>query len=118
MNDNDILKKFRKALDASADELDDDTIRQLRQARRHALQQNTASAKNEYKIWQPLSGFAVIALLLVAIGFWPFQSREPLPVQALSSIDMELAEANDSFFLYEELEFYQWLDETVDLDAS
>lgn len=118
MNDNDILKKSRKALNASTDALDDDTIRQLRQARRHALHQNTALVKNEYKIWQPLSGFAVIALLLVVIGSWPLQGQEPLPAQALSSIDMELAEANDSFYLYEELEFYQWLDETVDLDAS
>lgn len=120
MNENDMIKKVRQTLDTSADELDDDTRRKLKQARHYALNQSTWLQKAWYKTWQPLTGFAVTALLLVTIGFWPFQGQEQLPVQALSEneIDMELMASSDSLYLYEELEFYQWLSETADAHAG
>ena len=49
-------------------------------------------------------------MLLVAIGVWQFIGNEKGNGMAYAMEDLELIASSDSLQLYEDLEFYQWLD--------
>ena len=55
-------------------------------------------------------GFALASMLLVAIGVWQFGGHERGNGMAQAMDDLELIASSDSLQLYEDLEFYQWLD--------
>ena len=107
MNDEQsFLNNIRQALDNSSDSLDADITRQLRLARSRALEQY----EEKYSYWRPASGFALATMLLVAIGVWQFSGYERSNGMAQTMEDLELIASSDSLQLYEDLEFYQWLD--------
>ncbi len=111
MNDEQsFLNNIRQALDNRTDQLDADISRQLRLARSRALE----SYQEKHSYWKPAGGFALATMLLAAIGVWQFGGQESgiergnAMAQAME--DLELIATSDSLQLYEDLEFYQWLD--------
>lgn len=85
--------------------LDAATLRDLRLARHKALE----SLQKPRRLWQPLGLAATAATVgVVAIGLYVMQPKAPLTVHSME--DMTLLSAGEDFDLYENLEFYQWLE--------
>lgn len=112
MNDEQsFVHNIKQTLDSSVEQLDVDISRRLRLARAKALESH--SEKHSY--WRPAGGFALAAMLVAAIGVWQFAGHMPGPgvtatPQAME--DFEMIATSDSLQLYENLEFYQWLEMT------
>lgn len=110
MNDEQsFIHNISQTLDSSVEQLDADISRRLRLARAKAVESYTA----KYSFWKPAAGFALASMLLVTIGVWQFAGHES--VQSVTALphameDFELIAASDSLQLYENLEFYQWLE--------
>lgn len=118
MNDEQsFINNIRQTLDLGAEHLDVNISRRLRLARAKAVDSYT----DKHSFWKPAGGFALASMLLVAIGVWQFggyghgNKLTGLPNQAVE--DLELIASSDSLYLYENLEFYQWL-EVINADAG
>ncbi len=109
-DDRSFTSNMHQLLEHSIEDLDDDVSRQLRQARLRALE----SYEEKHSYWKPAGGFALATMLLVAIGVWQFgdNGRGVETGHSLTQAmeDLELIATSDSLQLYEDLEFYQWLD--------
>lgn len=101
---------IRQRLDNSTEELDVEISRQLRLARYRALD----SYEEKHSYWKPAGGFALATMLLAAIGVWQFGGNER-GIESVNGMtqtmeNLELIASSDSLQLYEDLEFYQWLE--------
>ena len=109
-DDRSFTNNIRQVLDTSTEELDVDISRRLRLARYRALEHY----EEKHSYWKPAGGFALATMLLVAIGVWQFNGNERGIERgngmAQTMGDLELIASSDSLQLYEDLEFYQWLD--------
>lgn len=105
-DDRSFTNNIRQVLDNSTEELDVDISRRLRLARYRALE----NYEEKHSYWKPAGGFALASMLLVAIGVWQFSGNEKGNGMAHAMEDLELIASSDSLQLYEDLEFYQWLD--------
>lgn len=100
---------IRDALDASIESLPPATLAKLRQARQRALAQEPAHpASRTRRWWLPASAISATAASAV-LSVWLTTTMAPQArVNGLEDIDM-LASA-DNTELYEQMEFYEWLD--------
>ena len=100
-----LLEKINRELDESAASLDADTLRKLRLARSNAIE----SLQKPRQLWQPVGAFALVATVAaVAVSL---QLRVTQVSESLPPIeDVQLLSASDELELYEDLEFYQWLE--------
>ena len=100
------LQRVKTALDAHEAQLDANTLRDLRLARHKALE----SLQKPRRLWQPVALVAVAAsVAVVAISLHVLQPK--MPITAPGMEDMALISASDEFDLYENLDFYQWLEQ-------
>lgn len=107
MNDDErrLLERVRGALDEGAANLDGATRSRLAQARARALQ-----PRHAVRLWWLPAGGAVFASVLAAL-LWLGQPA-PLPGNGFNGVaDLELLTSNDGLELYQELDFYRWLEE-------
>jgi hypothetical protein len=113
------LKTVRSRLDDGQSQLDDEVRRSLQQARREAVSvasQRRANHRVPSVRWLvPASGFALIllaAVLSFVIGIGPGHKPSPIDQASMASTDdLPLLTAPEGLELYEELDFYQWLEE-------
>lgn len=110
MTDNDkqekLLNHTRDMLDKSIDSIDDDTARRLKQIRFQALEQK----KIKPGWFKPLPAMAATAaVLVVAVSLWTTRPAELNDALALE--DMPLLSAAEELEFYQELDFYNWLDD-------
>ncbi len=107
MTDNDKLEReINIALKQSADAIDAETLSRIRQARTRAIQQTEVKQVNWFGI---MSGAVATACVMVFIVLL-LTGNDPL-MQAMPVEDIELVTVLDELELYENLEFFQWLDE-------
>ena len=113
--------RVRTLLDESADGLDAATLSRLNRARQAALAQARPRAVRR---WFLPAGMASACMLLVAVFAWhsygptgasslPPSLSELLPSTASASAaggDIDLVSSDDSLELFQDLEFYAWLD--------
>jgi hypothetical protein len=108
--------RARTLLDESAEGLDAATLSRLNRARQAALAQVRPRAAQR---WLLPAGMASACLLLLAVVAWHVQGpggaarlpELPFPASASSaSGDIDLVSSDDSLELYQDLEFYAWLD--------
>lgn len=103
-------------LEQSAEGLDAATLSRLNQARQAAL---AGSRPRSARPWFLPAGLASACMLLLAVAAW--HSYAPsgvtrLPVLPLTATggsnsgDIDLVSGDDSLELYQDLEFYAWLD--------
>ena len=101
------LQQVNAALDRSADELDDATLRALRKRRRHAVE----SSQKRPAWLLPVGGLAMAATVAAfSVSVWmaaPQPGLENMPPIE----DMALLGDAESLEFYEDLDFYLWLDE-------
>lgn len=111
----------RKALDAEAETLDSATLGKLRQARYRALEQEHRQPILE---WLPagnvLAATGAVSAT-VAVAFFAVWLGVISPQARVNTIeDLELLAAADNTELYEQMEFYEWLEsqQQTSVDAS
>lgn len=99
------LRQLSEQLDKAEAQLDAHTLRDLRSARHKAL----SRLQKSRRLWQPVSLAAVAAsVMTLTIGLQLMQRTAVSTVPALE--DMQLLSTSDDLELYENLEFYQWLE--------
>lgn len=98
-------KKIRQTLDNEP--LDKDTLQQLANARYQALQQPQHSWFSRYA--GPVAAFASVCVLAIAITF------SLSPDEGSSKLNdpeaFEIITSNDAIEMYENMEFYLWMEE-------
>jgi hypothetical protein len=100
-----LIAEVRAALDEGGANVDAATRARLAQARARALEPR----RRHWRWWLPAGG-AVFASLLAAV-LWLGQPA-PVPGNGLDSVtDFELLTANDDLELFEQMDFYRWLEE-------
>lgn len=98
-------RRIRSRLDDSTRDLDAATLSRLNRARQAALAQTT----NRSRSWLPLAALGSACALAVAIALWP-QPPSPPATAATTADDFPMLAGDDALELYEELDFYAWLD--------
>jgi hypothetical protein len=110
------VSQARTLLDQSTQELDAATLSRLNRVRQAALAQARPRAAQR---WVLPAGLASACVLLLAVAAWHSSLHGgaaptpalPLTVAASSnSGDIDLVSSDDSLELYQNLEFYAWLD--------
>ena len=105
-NDQEFLDKTRELLEHSVDAIDEKTSSRLRQIRYQAL--DTRSRKLNW--FTPYSAFAATAaVLLLTVSIWLTQA--PIINDELVLEDMPLLTTTEELDFYQDLEFYNWLDD-------
>jgi hypothetical protein len=99
------LQRVKSTLEESEAQLDADTVRDLRLARHKAL----ASLHQPRRLWQPVALAAVAATVAVMVVSLQLMHPKP-PDTAPGMEDMALLSTGDDLDLYENLDFYQWLE--------
>ena len=104
------LDKLKQDLEQGNEQLDADTRARLSAARRKALEM-LPEQRSPWRTswWQPAGAVAMVAAAVFAVILW--QGRLSPDAELIQSTDLELIASSDNLNLYEELEFYQWLDE-------
>ena len=111
--DNEQFAEQAKALfDDSVDRLDAATLSKLNQGRQAALEElsDTSPAK-QWLRWAPATGVAAAVLVAVMVLRGPLVN-DIQPGATVSDLEILLDE--DSLEMFEELEFYSWIDVAVE----
>jgi len=97
----------RRVLDASVAGLDAASRSRLTQARHRALEAR-GRQRSPWAAGLALGGVAAsVGVLVIAYALWQGQ----VPAQSYEALaDLEVLTAGDQIELYEDLEFYEWLD--------
>ena len=115
--DNEQFAEQAKALfDDSVDRLDAATLSKLNQGRQAALEElsDTSPAK-QWLRWAPATGVAAAVLVAVMVLRGPLVN-DIQPGATVSDLEILLDE--DSLEMFEELEFYSWIDVAVEDDLD
>lgn len=100
-------KKVKAAFDQSVDELDAATLSRLNRGRQAALAE-LEQPRRQWSRWMPATGVAAAVLVAVVMLQSPTAVDDRLEITTLSDMDIVLGE--DSIEMFEELEFYSWID--------
>jgi len=105
------IGRAKDLLDHSAEGLDAATLSRLNRARQGALARARPRTATR---WFLPAGLASACLLLLAVAVWNVHVRggaipPELPLAAAGG-DIDLVSSDDSLELYQNLEFYAWLD--------
>lgn len=108
MPDKELRATIKNELERESATLDELTVARLRAARLRALE--AATTGPWYVGWQPAASVSLaVALLLGALLLW-VQPATPTPDEALAM----MSTLDEGMELYENLEFYEWLEAQAD----
>lgn len=112
-NKDDFAAKAKGVFDDSVERLDGAALSRLNQGR-HAALEGLANAEvsAQWRRWVPAGGVAAVALVSVLLMQGP--EVETLPGEIS---DFEILMEGESLEMYQDLEFYSWLDE-AELEAN
>ncbi len=107
--ENGFENELKQTLDAGADRVDQSTRDELARRRRHVLD---VAGQPPSRSWLWVPAGSVAAALLAVVLVQPFLTNQmPDPrVADRDDIDTEILLADEGLELYEDLEFYEWLD--------
>ncbi len=113
--DEQFARRLGDHLRRSSDELDAATLSRLNRARNAALN-GMAPRVRRSTGWLP--GLGLAAALVLSVGLWLGRESGPLPApeQALVGADAEVLLAGQTLEMFEDLEFYAWLDPALSAD--
>jgi hypothetical protein len=111
MNDpteqDDFAAQAKRAFDESVERLDGAALSRLNQGRHTALENLKAPAGSTWRRWVPAGGVAAIALVSVLVLRGP--EVDGIPAEA--AVDLEILLEGESLEMFQDLEFYSWMDE-------
>ena len=110
INNNDFETKVQQAIDKSIVEIDSTTLSKLNQARQHALAHTKGSYKPHSTWFISLLTSAAMAVLVITVI--PTSQQQLAPPSTAAHLDVLVMSVDEELDLYEDLEFYQWLDNT------
>ncbi len=113
MIDNDELNHARTRLDQAAAELDTPITARLRAARLRAIAVVETRRGTRTTWWMPLSAAAAAGLVAVTVALLWWSAPEPAAMSAAAE-DLEWLMVKDSTDLFDDLEFYHWLEDEPD----
>ncbi len=101
-------RRAKALFDESVDALDAETLSRLNRGRQHALAALGTGA-NPWMRWVPAAGMATAALVAVMV-LLPGPVQPPAGALPQSVTDMEILLGEDELEMFEDLEFYTWMD--------
>ena len=104
-NDSKTTNSIKQVLDTGTDALDSATLARLRQVRREAMQQ---TAERGVRWWMPVSALGATAAA-VLVATWLTTAVAPQP-HVEGTEDIEILASVDNTDLYEQMDFYEWLE--------
>ncbi len=112
VNDDAVVADIVSNLDASADDLDKQTLDRLHLARQAALAK-LEQKKRPVSLWW-MSGAVTASFLAALLWFNSFENKEVAPQQiALDDFEWLLNDSADLDIVENELAFYDWADDTL-----
>ena len=113
-DNDDFAAKAKAAFDDSVERLDGAALSRLNQGRHVALESLAgAEVSADWRRWVPAGGVAAIALVSVLVLRGPQVNDMPTEVAA----DFEILLEGENLEMFEDLEFYSWIDE-AELNAN
>jgi hypothetical protein len=117
-NDNEVNEEFaaqaKGLFDDSVERLDAAALSRLNKGRHAAIEQlQGGRPATLWGRWVPATGVAAVALVTVMVMRGP--EVDDMPAESVT--DFEILLEGESLEMFEDLEFYSWL-EAADLDAS
>ena len=117
-NDNDVNEEVatqaKELFDDSVERLDAAALSRLNQGRHAAIEQlQSGHPASVWGRWVPATGIAAAALVAVMVMRGP--EMDDMPAESVT--DFEILLEGESLEMFEDLEFYSWL-EAADLDAN
>lgn len=103
--DDKLEKNIRVELDRAADDIDAATLSRIRQIRARAIERTDAGVTNWFGVVSGALATTCVMLFAVMIML----NNEPV-VTPLPAEDLEMISSLDELDLYQDLEFYQWLE--------
>jgi len=103
------VQRVRARLEQGADQLNVYTVQRLAQARAAALH-GERTARRSRRWLLPALGAAVAAALVVSVTL-QVMHKPDAGIAEVANLDMELLTSHDDLELYQDLEFYAWLDD-------
>lgn len=104
--DQQFVDAVKAGFDQSIEQLDAVTLSKLKSIRRSALE--AGAEKSRHWILLPAGAFVAASL---AIAIFSVVRQTDVPGPALQAEDIEMLSASDGIDFYEDLEFYQWLED-------
>jgi len=102
-----IAKQAKELFDDSVERLDAATLSRLNQGRHRALEELQASQHSaQWLRWAPAAGVAAAAVVVVMVMRGP----DVVELAPVTASDFEMLLEEDSFEMFEDLEFYVVLD--------
>ena len=101
-----LTANIKQSLDKSADELDAQILSRIRQVRARALEQTEKEPLNLFGVMSGALATACVMVFAVMIILESPDTTHMTPVD-----DLELISSSDNLDLYEELDFYEWLED-------
>ena len=109
-------EQAKNLFDRSVDSLDASTLSRLNRGRHAALAELESRARSRRKAyWLPATGVAAAAVLAVMIVQGP--ETPDVAMDPVTASDFEILLDEESLEMFEDLEFYSWL-EAADLEAN
>lgn len=109
-NKDELESNIRESLDESADALDANTLSKIHQIRAQAVEK--AKTRQVNWLFSPQGLFVgSLATACVMVFAVMLLLKSPAPMQHVPVDDIELISSSDNLKLFEELEFYEWLEE-------
>lgn len=113
-NNDDFAAKAKGVFDDSVERLDGAALSRLNQGRHAALESLAgAEVSAQWRRWVPAGGVAAVALVSVLV----LRPAEVVDIPGEVTADFEILLEGESLEMYQDLEFYSWLDE-AELEAS
>ena len=108
-SEQDFLKRVRSGLDAGQARLDPAITKRLQESRQRALD---LAERKPFRLFSmprliPVSGFATLAVVAVAMSLWFSLRPQALPHKAAEEIEVLTMQGN--LDMYKDLELFQWL---------
>jgi hypothetical protein len=106
-NEDELKANIKQTLDESVEALDANTLSMIRQIRAQAV--DKAKAHHHVNWLGVMSGALATACVMVFAVMILLKS--PTPMQTVPVEDLELISSSENLELFEDLEFYEWLEE-------
>jgi len=111
-SDDKLAVNIRQTLDDSVESLDANTLSRIRQVRAQAIDKAVAKTVIQQTNWSAIMSGAMATACVMVFAVM-ILLKTPVAKQTVPMDDLDLISSSESLELYEDLEFYEWLEEDV-----